>query len=368
MVEILAETELVIKKIDVAGYEKVVSIYHKASNLKAFIAIHNTKLGPALGGIRIYDYSSEEEALRDVLRLSKGMTYKAALAGVGFGGGKSVIMTSPEGKTKSLLKAFAKAVDTMQGEYICAIDVGCSMDDIETIYSVTPFVAGKPFVKDIGSGDPSRFTSWGIFQGILATVHQLDGKADLNGIKILIQGLGHVGSELLSFLFWAGADLYAYDICPEKIKQAQQSYGVKIISEKEIYNFPCDIFAPCAMGGIINQQTIPQLRCRAICGGANNQLLKEKTDSEALKERNILYAPDFVVNAGGLLNVALELSAEGYKPVIAYDQTKNIYNSLKAIYEIAEKNDISTYNAAISLADHRICYGIGKRKESPKFY
>lgn len=360
------KTNLQLEKLPIFGYEAVWKVTEEVSGLKAIIAIHNTQLGPALGGTRILEYSSFEEALTDVLRLSKGMTYKSAIAEVGYGGGKSVILLPSAKKNKEeLLLAFSQAVEQLQGKYICAEDMGCSVEDIAIIQRNTKYVVGAPHEKS--SGDPSPFTAWGTFRGIQSVMQKLYGTDSLQGKKIAVQGLGNVGCHLLDFLFWAGASLILSDIQEEKAKRLARKYGAEVVSVEEILQVECDVLSPCARGGVINEMTLPHFHCKAIAGCANNQLQKEQ-QAEHLQMRGILYAPDFVINAGGLLNVAAELEEDGYDPKVPREKVHNIYDNLLGIYEIAEKNQISTQAAANALAEYRIRYGIGKRVNSPIFH
>lgn len=352
-------SSLQIEKITVKGYEQVIKATDEKSGLNALIVIHNTTLGPALGGTRIYPYASFNEALEDALRLSRGMTYKSALCEVGLGGGKSVIIADPKKqKTPDLLMAFGAAVDQLRGAYVCAEDLGCTTEDVKIIRQATKYVTGLSHNKS--SGDPGPFTAWGIFRGIQSTLKKIYGNDSIEGRTIAVQGLGSVGSHLVKHLFWAGADLILSDIDPIKLHLYASKFGARAASIDQILRAECDVLAPCALGGIINDQTIPHLRCRAIAGGANNQLLRD-SHANALIERGILYAPDFVVNAGGVLNVAAELEDSGYHPAVPRHKIHHIYDTLLAIYEIAEKNRESTHNAALALADYRIKYGIGKR-------
>lgn len=361
-----APSSLQLDFIPVPGYEQVIKAVDPKAGLTAIIAIHNSSQGPSLGGIRIHPYASFQDALEDVLRLSKGMTYKSAIAEVGFGGSKSVIIADPKkDKTPELLLAFGAAVDALEGQYICAEDVGCTVEDVKIIRRATQYVVGLPNANS--SGDPSRFTSWGVFRGIQSAAKKLFGIDSLEGRKVAIQGLGSVGSRLADTLFWAGAELIVSDIDSVKAERIAKQYACRKVSAEEILEVECDIFAPCALGGVVNDHTIPRFRCAAIAGGANNQLLRDVHATE-LCERGILYAPDFVINAGGLLNVAAELESAGYTPSIPRRKTHNIYDTLLAIYEIAERNGESTHNAALALADYRIKYGIGKRVVPPAFH
>ena len=350
--------------IQVPGYEKVVKVTDKKSGLQAIISIHNTKLGPGLGGIRIKPYKNFQEALTDVLRLSKGMTYKSAIAEVGTGGAKSVIIAN-EGKSEEMLKAFGRAIEQLQGSYIGAADVGCTVNDVGMMRGATKFLVGLEHKKS--SGNPSPFTAWGIYRGIQSVIKKLDGTSSVAGKRIAIQGLGSVGELLLGYLFWNGAEVIATDPDEKKLQRLAAQYGIETCGLDEIYQVPCDVFAPCALGGVINSLTIPQFKCRAIAGAANNQLLEDRHGDE-LYERKILYAPDFVINAGGLINVLCELEASGYKASKARHKTDQIYDQLLTIYDVAEKNNYSTAKAAISLADYRIKYGVGKRTKNFCFH
>ncbi len=360
-----SESELQIERLPVKGYEQVLKVTEKKTKLTAIIAIHDTTLGPALGGVRIHSYPSFNDALEDALRLSKGMTYKSAVSEVGYGGGKSVILADPQTeKTPELLLAFAAAVDSLQGGYICAEDVGCTPEDCKVFRSRTKYVVGLPHAKS--SGNPGPFTAFGVFRGIQSAAKKLFGSDSLEGVTVAIQGLGNVGSNLTHYLFWAGANLILSDVDPAKAERLAAQYGAKTLPSAQILSVECDILAPCALGGIINDQTIPHFRCKAIAGGANNQLLRD-THALVLKEKGILYAPDFVINSGGLLNVAAELEEVGYLPTFSRAKIAKIYDCLTAIYEIAEKSRDSTHAAAVALAEYRIKYGIGKRLLAPTF-
>jgi leucine dehydrogenase len=285
---------------------------------------------------------------------------------VGFGGGKSVIIADPKKeKTPELLLAFGAAVEQFKGQYICAEDAGCTMEDVKIIRRATKYVVGLPNANS--SGDPSYFTAWGVYRGIQSALKKIFGTDSLEGRTVAIQGLGHVGSRLADYLFWAGAHLILSDIDGVKADLLARKYGAKSVPADQILKAECDVLAPCALGGIINDQTIPFLRCRAIAGAANNQLLRD-THGQALMARGILYAPDFVINAGGLLNVTAELDEAGYNPAGPRNKAHRIYDTLLAIYEIAEKNNESTHSAALSLANYRIRYGIGKRLSAPTFH
>lgn len=350
------------EEIIVPDYEKVVKIRDEKTGLRAIISIHNTSLGPAVGGTRIYPYNSEEDALTDVLRLSKGMTYKSAIAETGLGGGKSVIIAHQHEKTEQLLQSFGKAVDALKGAYICAEDVGCDENDVAVIHRETPYVVG--LAQEKSSGNPSPFTAWGTYRGIQSALQKLDGNPSVSGKTIALQGLGHVGAALGETLFWNGAKLIVADVRDEHTREFALKFGAEICNPEEILFAECDVLAPCALGGILNSQTVPRLRCRAIAGAANNQLLSD-THAKLLKDRKILYAPDFIINAGGLINVLGELEPDGYQPTQSLAKVDSIFDQLLSIYEIAEKNNSSTQDAALALADYRLRYGIGRRQGKP---
>ena len=355
-----------LKKLRVDGYEKVVEAVDEKSGLRAIIAIHNTAMGPSLGGTRFYPYTQFDDALTDVLRLAKGMTYKSVMAGVGLGGGKSVIIYDPKKpKSDELIRSFAQAVNRLEGEYICAPDYGCKLEDISKIRKTTKYVVSVPHEK--GSGDPSYFTAWGTLVGIRATLKKQFGTESFKGKTFAIQGLGSVGFKIAEAIFWEGGDLIVADPHEESVKSAQLRFGAKAVSTKEIPFVECDVFVPCALGGILSPEVISKLRCKAVAGCANNQLLND-SDAKLLLERGILYAPDFVINAGGLINVTLEISPCGYDCKSARDKTNKIYDTLLTIYDLAEENGITTHEAAVSLAEYRLKNEIGRRKEEPCFH
>ncbi len=359
------EESLVLEEIAVEGYEKVVVATDERSGLKAIICIHNASLGPTLGGTRIFPYPNFEAALTDAKRLARGMTYKSAMAEVGFGGAKSVIISHPKNKNNDMLMAFAEAVNSLGGLYTCAEDSGCTIQDVTLIGKHTPYVVGLSHEKS--SGNPSHFTAWGTFRGIQAALQALDGSTSLEGKTVAIQGLGSVGALLAEHLFWHGAHLIVSDIDWEKTEAMAKKFNAVACPCEDILSVECDVLAPCAMGGIINSKTIPQLRCRAIAGCANNQLLTDQ-DGDELKKRGILYAPDFVINAGGLINVSQELAEEGYNPKTARKKVDKLYDQLMSLFELAEKKNCSTHHAAVELAEHRIKHGIGKRETPPRYH
>jgi leucine dehydrogenase len=332
-------------------HEQVIFCHDKTVGLKAIIAIHNTTLGPALGGTRMWNYKTEDEALVDVLRLSKGMTYKAAAAGLNLGGGKAVIIgDSKTQKTEGLFRAFGQFVNSLNGRYITAEDVGTCVQDMEYIYMESQWVTGIP--KDFGgSGDPSPYTAHGVFMGIKASCHEKWGNDEVRGKRIAVQGLGNVGTHLVKYLVEAGAQVIVSDIDNEKVKRHVDQYKVRSTAPDQILFEECDILAPCAMGAIVNDNSLGKIKAQIICGGANNQLAEPKHGNH-LREKGILYAPDYVVNAGGLMNVFVEL--EGYSPDRAFDKTRMVYDNLSRVYSIAKRDSIGTHIAADRLAEERI--------------
>jgi leucine dehydrogenase len=294
------------------------------------------------------------------------MTYKSALVEVGLGGGKAVVIADPKTeKTPALLRALGRAIDHLGGDYICAEDVGCTTDDVEIVRQTTKYVVGLANSKS--SGDPGPFTAWGTFRGIQATLMQLYGSDNVEGRTIAVQGLGNVGMTLTEYLFWAGAKLILSDIDQVKLEKAAAKYGARTVPSDQILFVECDVLSPCALGGIFDDSSIPKLRCKAIAGAANNQLLRPE-HGNLLRKRGIPYAPDFVINVGGILNVAAELEEEGYHPTSSRPKVHKIYDTITAIFQIAERNNESTHAAAISLADYRIKYGLGKRALPPTFH
>jgi phenylalanine dehydrogenase len=337
-------------------HEQVVFCNDEATGLKAIIAIHSTRLGPALGGCRMYPYKTVDDALEDVLRLSKGMTYKCAAADVDFGGGKAVIIGDPtKDKSPELFRAFGQFVESIQGRFYTGTDMGTDPEDFVHALKETNCIVGVDEVYG-GSGDSSVPTAQGVIYGLQATSKALWGTDDLSGKSYSIQGLGKVGYKVAEYLLENGADLFVTDINQKAIDQIVQKAqemgaGIKVVSSDEIYSQPADVFIPCAMGGIINDDTIPQLQVKAIVGSANNQL-KEERHGLVLQEKGILYAPDYIVNAGGLIQVADELYSPNKERVLK--KTKAIYNSLWNIYSQAEREGITTVEAANKFCEHRI--------------
>lgn len=334
------------------NHEQVMFCNDNNVGLKAIIGIHNTVLGPALGGVRMWNYATEQEALIDVLRLSRGMTYKSAVAGINLGGGKAVIIGDPKKiKTEALLRSFGKFIDNLGGKYITAEDVSMNSRDMEIIHMETDYVTGLPETMG-GSGDPSPVTAMGVWMGMKASAKQVYGNDSLNGKKVIVQGLGNVGKDLVEYLIREGAVVFVFDIDEEKIKNISRTFSVKVLSANEVYSIDADIYAPCALGATVNSKTLEQLKVRIICGSANNQLADEKIHGQMVEEKGILYAPDFVVNAGGIINVYYEL--EGYNRERAIAHAERIYDTTTRVFEIAKKEKIPTYLAANRLAEERI--------------
>jgi leucine dehydrogenase len=332
-------------------HEQVIFCHDKSVGLKAIIAIHNTALGPALGGTRMWNYKNENDALVDVLRLSRGMTYKAAAAGLNLGGGKAVIIgDSKTQKTEGLFRAFGQFINTLNGKYITAEDVGTCEKDMEYIFMETQWVTGIP--KDFGgSGDPSPYTAHGVLMGIKATAKEKLGTDNLKGMRVAVQGLGNVGTNLVKYLVAEGAKVIVADIDQDKVKLHHDLYGADVTTPDLILSTDCEILAPCALGAVVNDQTIQRFKCKAIAGGANN-ILAEARHGDQLRELDILYAPDYVVNAGGLMNVFVEL--EGYSPDRAFEKTRKVYDNVTKVFELAKRDGIGTHTAADRMAEERM--------------
>lgn len=350
---------LKIKELTIPGYEKVIEGQDVARGLHCFIAVHNCNLGPSLGGIRIHTYGSPDDALQDALRLAKAMTYKSAVIQDGLGGGKSVIIADPhKDKTPELLHAFAEVVDSLKGKYIAAEDVGSNTHDMNLIRQRTPYVAATS--KENSSGDPSPFTAWGVFRGMQAVAKHLWGSPSLQGKTVALQGLGNVGGKLATLLFWEGAELIICDVNAQLVNRYVHDFGARSVDPTEFPMVGCDILAPCALGGVINATTLPLLRCKAVAGAANNQLANREDDKK-LKQRGILYAPDYIINAGGLINASAEFEMGGYNPKVSRDKTSHIYDHLLEIFKKADTDNKTTGQVADELAEHNLKHGVGKR-------
>lgn len=332
-------------------YEQVVICQDKTSGLKAIIAIHDTTLGPALGGTRMWTYESEEAAIEDALRLARGMTYKNAAAGLNLGGGKTVIMGDPfKDKNEEMFRALGRFIQGLNGRYITAEDVGTTVADMDLIHEETNYVTGiSPAFGS--SGNPSPVTAYGVYVGMKAAAKAAFGTDSLEGKRISVQGLGNVAYSLCKHLHEEGAKLIVTDINENAVKRVVDEFGAVAVSPKEIYAQDVDIFAPCALGAIINDETIPQLKAKVIAGSANNQL-KDSKHGEIIHEKGIIYAPDYVINSGGVINVADELY--GYNYDRAMKKVEGIYDSITKIVEISERDNIPTYLAANRMAEDRI--------------
>lgn len=333
------------------NHEQIVFCHDKDTGLKAIIGVHNTVLGPALGGTRMWNYANEWEALNDVLRLSRGMTYKSAVTGLDLGGGKAVIMgDSKIDKTPEMITSFGRYVNSLSGKYITAEDVGTTTADMDRIREVTPYVTGVSESKG-GSGNPSPVTAYGVYMGMKAAAKYRLGSDKLEGKTILVQGIGHVGETLVKHLTEEGAKVAIADINRNRLEEVAKKYNVAIY-EDDVYAADVDIYAPCALGATINDDTVYRIKAQVIAGAANNQLANESVHGKILRERGIAYAPDFLINAGGIINVYGEIVkyAEGE----AIRRTENIYNTTLEIFALADSTGITTQQAAMSIAQNRI--------------
>ncbi|MDX1603020.1 MAG: Glu/Leu/Phe/Val dehydrogenase [Salinimicrobium sediminis] len=333
-------------------HEQVVFCNDKDTGLKAIIGIHNTVLGPALGGTRMWNYQSEWDAVNDVLRLSRGMTFKSAVTGLNLGGGKAVIIGDAKTqKTPELMRRFGEFVHSLSGKYITAEDVGMETADMDTVREVTPYVTGISESKG-GAGNPSPITAYGVFMGMKAAAKYRYGSDDLQGKRVLVQGIGHVGESLVDHLTKEGAQVIISDINQQKLTEIRDRYNATIYGGADVYAADVDIYAPCALGATINDDTIERFKVDIIAGAANNQLADDRRHGLVLREKNIVYAPDFLINAGGIINVYAELEGYGKKEIM--EKTENIYNTTLEILNSAEVNDISTHEAALKVAQQRI--------------
>jgi leucine dehydrogenase len=333
------------------GHEQVIYCRNDEVGLRAIIAIHDTTLGPALGGLRVFPYKSDEEALRDVLRLSRGMTYKAAVAGLELGGGKAVIIGDPSIKTEALLRAFGRHVQSLGGRYITAEDMNTSVDDMNVIRRETKYVTGAGAHVG-GHGDPGPFTAWGVYHGIRACLKQQTGNPDVRGRKVAIQGIGSVGWRLAEYLHKNGAQLVFSDMSASRLQKAISEFGGSVVEGDDFFRADVDVLAPCAVGGILNARTIPLIKAGIVAGAANNILEEEVRDGQAIQAKGIAYAPDFAINAGGL--IAVDCERMGWPTTKAMDDASKIYDTVLRIFaESAETGD-PTIVAANRLAVKRI--------------
>lgn len=342
----------VIEKMSQMNHEQLVFCNDKETGLKAIIAIHDTSLGPALGGTRMWNYNCDNDAIIDVLRLSRGMTFKAAITGLSLGGGKAVIIgDSSTQKTEALMRKFGEYVNSLGGKYITAEDVGMSASDMVHVKKETDFVTGIP-VEMGGGGDPSPITAFGVYMGMKAAANYKWSSDDLSSKKILVQGVGHVGENLVKHLSEDGAEVFINDINKENLQRVSELYNTQIVEGELIYDLDVDIYSPCALGATINDVTIDMFKCEIIAGAANNQLQDEDKHAKKLQEKGILYAPDFLINAGGLINVYSEIN--GYDREKAIAQTRKIYNTTLEIFAKSDDEKITTHQAALRLAMERI--------------
>lgn len=342
----------VLKNMSEMEHEQVVFCQDKATGLRAIIAIHNTVLGPSLGGTRMWNYQNEAEALNDVLRLSRGMTYKASISGLNLGGGKAVIIgDSYKDKSEALFRRFGRFVDSLGGKYITAEDVGISPLDMEYVHMETKHVSGLPISMG-GSGDPSPVTAYGVYVGMKACAKYKFGNDSLKGKKVVVQGVGHVGEFLVGHLTKEGAIVTITDINEDRLKSVSEKYKVNVVLGDDVYDIDMDIYAPCALGATINDNTLPRLKCAIIAGAANNQLEDESRHGNELMRKGLIYAPDFLINAGGLISVNSEVYKLSQERTM--ELTEKIYDSVTNILELSDKNKIPTVAAALELAKNRI--------------
>ncbi len=342
-------------------HEQIVFCNDKDTGLKAIIGIHNTVLGPALGGTRMWQYNNEWEALNDVLRLSRGMTFKSAITGLNLGGGKAVIIGDAKTqKTPELMKRFGEFVHSLSGKYITAEDVGMATSDMDLVREVTPYVTGISESKG-GAGNPSPITAYGVFMGMKAAAKYKFGSDILEDKSVFVQGIGNVGEALVEHLVNEGARVTITDISEERMEAVSKTYGASIYRGEDIYSEDMDIYAPCALGATINDDTIYKLKAKVIAGAANNQLANEDKHGRLVQERGIVYAPDFLINAGGIINVYAELEDYGRQEIMR--KTENIYNTTLEILKHAEANDVTAQTAALNIAKERI---ENRKKENSK--
>jgi leucine dehydrogenase len=345
-----------ISEIEVDGYERVARCRDRASGLHALIAVHDTTLGPALGGMRMLPYPSEDEALFDVLRLSRGMTYKSAVAETGLGGGKSVVIGDPKtSKSPALFRAMGAFIEHLAGKYITAEDMNIGIPDLEIVRTQTRWVTGLR--RESGSsGNPSPYTAIGCLVGMRAVLEEVFGSPEVRGKRVLIQGVGAVGGRLAALLGEQGAEVVICDINEARAEELRKQGGFEVVPDARHLEVECDVYSPCARGATLNDQTIPKLRCKAIAGCANNQLLEPRHARE-LMARGILYAPDYVINAGGIINVSVELLPGGYDESASLRQIDRIYDNLRKVFEISRRESIPTNEAAARLAEQRLASG-----------
>ena len=349
------QTGSVFGQMQAMEHENLVFCQDGPTGLKAIIAVHNTNLGPALGGCRIWHYDNEAAAVTDALRLSRGMTYKNSIAGLNLGGGKAVIISEPgQVRDEAFFRRFGRFVNDLGGKYITAEDVGISTNEIAIITQETKHVSGKPESMG-GGGDPSPITAYTVYLGMKASAKKVWGTDSLAGKRVAVQGVGHVGQNLLGYLQKEGAVLFVSDYYQERAEAIGAQFGATVVGLDEIYDLEIDIYAPCALGATINDDTIDRLQCRVIAGAANNQLKDEVRHGYMLKDRGIVYAPDFLINCGGVINVYHEI--HGYNRANVMTDVERIYDYTYKILTLADQDGISTHEAAMNLARHRVMTG-----------
>ena len=352
MSEISSSKHSILDQLSQSGHKKVVFCNDPDTGLKAIIAIHDTTLGPALGGIRMWNYNSEAEALEDVLRLSKGLTYKSAIAGLNVGGGAAVIIgDSRRQKTEALMRSFGRFVKNLNGEFIAGEDVGTTVRDMEYIRMETQHVTGVPESLG-GAGNPAPYTAKGVYLGIKACVKELFGTDELAGRSVVVQGTGNVGEHLVELLRNDNVEVYVTDINEDSMRMIARKYKAKAIDADKIFNMGADIYAPCALGATINDKTLKTMKFAIIAGSANNQLADEKIHGQMLQEKGILYAPDYLINAGGIISCYSELTGFGKKRTIQL--TENIYDATREVIKLSKSENIPTNLAASRIAEKRI--------------
>lgn len=339
------------------NHEQIIFCNDNSIGLKAIIAIHNTNLGPAIGGTRMWNYSTDEEALKDVLNLSKAMSYKSSLAGLNAGGGKAVLIGHPSIKDRNYLKRFAQFIKDLNGKYWTAQDVNMTTEDIVYIKEICPFVVGLP-KENGGLGDSSTPTAYGVYMGMKSATKHLTGSESLEGKKVLVQGVGNVGLKVVDYLVDEGSEIYVSDINSNNLDIAK-SRNVNVLDSDDIYNISYDIISPCALGGTINKESLEKINCKIIAGAANNQLGDDNYVPKKLSEKEILYIPDFLVNAGGIISVYHE-QIKDLDSEKVMKMTEDIYDKVIEVLKYSNKNKISTNTAAISLAKNRIAQNYKK--------
>ena len=350
----LGQTNRLFGSIEEHDHELVLFCQDTYTGLKAIIAVHNSTLGPGLGGIRMWPYATDEEALTDVLRLSRGMTFKASAAGLNLGGGKAVIIGDARTmKTEALMRRMGQFVNNLGGKYICAEDVGMSVRDMGWISEETQYVTGKSEAMG-GSGDPSPVTAYGVYMGMKAAMKRVSGSDSMEGKRVIVQGVGSVGRNLVKYLRKEHASVMIHDIHRPSLEKVAAETGAIILDDTAVYTTPADVYAPCALGATVNPDTIPLLDVSIVAGAANNQLLDEQRDGEALLQRGILYAPDFVINAGGLINISQEVAGLAYSRELALEMTEAIYDTTTRIFDLAQQEGITPHVAAQRVAEKRI--------------